>query len=70
MHSNYRGLNMEEFKEKYNDLLKRGYDISFYDEDNFNIFTKVQEKYTMSHLKRMEKNSFAFHQGFLPSKLS
>jgi hypothetical protein len=35
---------MEDFKEKYDELIKRGYEISFYEKDNFNIFTKVQEK--------------------------
>ena len=56
---------MEEFEEKYNDLLKRGYDISFYDEDNFNIFTKVQEKIYYVSFKKNGKEFFRF-----PSRIS
>ena len=56
---------MEEFKEKYEDLLKRGYDISFYEKDNFNHFIKRQEKIYYVSFKKNGKELFHF-----PSRIS
>ena len=56
---------MEDFKEKFEDLLKRGYDISFHAEDNNNQFTKNQEKIYYVSIKKNGKEFFRF-----PSRIS
>ena len=46
---------MEEFEAKFEDLLNRGYEISFSEKDNFNQFAKVQEKIYYASFKKNGK---------------
>ncbi len=56
---------MDDFNQKYDDLSKRGYDISFYEKNNFSLFTKKEEKTYYVLLKKDGKELFRF-----PSRIS
>ena len=56
---------MEDFKVKYDDLLNRGYDISFYENENYNLFSKTLEKVYYVSIKKDGKELFHF-----PSRIS
>ncbi len=56
---------MEDFKEKYDDLLKRGYDIGFYENENYNLFTKTLEKVYYVSIQKDGRELFHF-----PSRIS
>ena len=43
---------MEDFESKFEDLLERGYEISFSEKDNFNQFAKVHEKIYYASFKK------------------
>ncbi len=56
---------MEEFKSKFEDLINRGYEISFSEKDNYNQFAKVHEKIYYASFKKNGKEIFHF-----PSRIS
>ena len=56
---------MEDFNVKYDDLINRGYDISFYENENYNLFTKNPEKIYYVSIKKNGSELFHF-----PSRLS
>jgi hypothetical protein len=56
---------MEDFNEKYNDLLNRGYEISFYENENYNLFTQNPE--TVYYVSIKKEGTELFH---FPSRLS
>ena len=51
---------MEDFETKFEDLIKRGYEISFSAKDNYNQFAKVQEKIYYASFKKNGKELFHF----------
>ena len=46
---------MEEFNAKYEELIKKGYEISFSEKDNFNQFAKVHEKIYYASFKKNDR---------------
>ena len=56
---------MEDFEEKYEDLIKRGYQISFASKIDYNPFTKKDETTFYVELHKKGKDLFRF-----PSKIS
>ena len=56
---------MEDFQAKYDDLLNRGYDISFYENENYNLFTQNLEKVFYVSIKKDGSELFHF-----PSRIS
>ena len=56
---------MEDFEAKFNDLINRGYDISFYEDENYNLFTQNPEKIYYVSIKKDGDELFRF-----PSRLS
>ena len=56
---------MEEFDAKFNDLINRGYDISFYEDENYNLFTQKPETVYYVLIKKDGDDLFRF-----PSRIS
>ena len=56
---------MEDFEAKFNDLINRGYDISFYEDENYNLFTQNPEKVYYALIKKDGEDLFRF-----PSRIS
>ena len=56
---------MDDFEAKFNDLINRGYDISFYEDENYNLFTQNPEKVYHVLIKKEGKDLFRF-----PSRIS
>ncbi|MGA9295411.1 MAG: hypothetical protein WBV81_22665 [Ignavibacteriaceae bacterium] len=56
---------MEEFEVKYEDLIKRGYEIRFSETNDYNQFTKVHNKIHYASLKKNGRKLFQF-----PSRIS
>ncbi len=56
---------MEDFDAKYQDLINRGYDIIFYENENYNLFTQNPEKLYYVSIKKDGEELFHF-----PSRLS
>lgn len=55
---------MEEFDAKLNDLIDRGYDISFYEDKNCNLFTQKPETIHYVLIKKDGDDLFASLPGF------
>ena len=56
---------MEDFEAKFNDLINRGYDISFYEDENYNLFTQNPEIVYYVLVKKDGDDLFRF-----PSRIS
>ena len=56
---------MEEFDAKFNDLINRGYEISFYEDENYNLFTQKPETVYYVLIKKDGDDLFRF-----PSRIS
>ena len=56
---------MEDFDAKFNDLINRGYDISFYEDENYNLFTQNPETVYYVMVKKDGDELFRF-----PSRIS
>jgi len=56
---------MDDFNEKFEDLINRGYEISFYENENFNLFTQKPEKVYYVSIQRAGLELFHF-----PSRIS
>jgi hypothetical protein len=65
MAADFNGINMEDFKEKYYDLIKRGFEIGFYEKVNYSLFSKREEKTYYVVLKKNGKEPMHF-----PSRVS
>ncbi len=51
---------MEDFDAKFNDLINRGYDISFYEDENYNLFTQKPETVYYVLIKKDGDDLFRF----------
>jgi hypothetical protein len=51
---------MEEFDTKFNDLINRGYEISFYEDENYNLFTQKPETVYYVLIKKNGNDLFRF----------
>ncbi len=56
---------MEDFEAKFKDLIDRGYDIVFYEDENYNLFTQKPEKVYYVLIKKGGEDLFRF-----PSRIS
>ena len=56
---------MEDFEAKFKDLIDRGYDIIFYEDENYNLFTQKPEKVYHVLIKKDGSDLFRF-----PSRIS
>jgi len=56
---------MDEFNTKYEDLINRGYEISFYENENYNLFTQNPEKVYYVSIQKAGYELFHF-----PSRIS
>ena len=56
---------MSDFNEKYDDLIKKGYEISFYENENYNLFTQKPEIVYYVSIKKNGNELFHF-----PSRIS
>ena len=56
---------MEDFESKFNDLINKGYDINFYEDENYNLFTQKPEKVYYVLIKKDGDELFRF-----PSRIS
>ena len=54
---------MEDFESKFKDLINRGYDISFYEAENYNLFIQIPEKVYNVLIKKDGDELFHFPSG-------